>query len=654
MSTDPPADLSELDPAAQGALLRQLIGGALDAMVTIDDRGRVLEFNPAAESLFGYRRDKVLGRLLNELILPPEHREAHVAGLARYLETRRSKILGRRLELEALRADASRIPIELTVLPTRVGARTYFTAFLRDLSERKAREQELQRARDAAESSLAAQSAFLASMSHELRTPLTAIIGYADLLKRGLDRQPSERETWLGHVLRNADHLLTLLNDLLDLSKLEANELTLESAELNPVDLIKDVVGLTAPLAAKEGLEFSWECAPYLPRRIYADPLRLKQVLLNLLTNAIKYTPAGLVRLTAEPTSDGTGLLIAVEDTGIGIPAARLPTIFEPFKQAHGASAGRHKGTGLGLSIASRLTELLAGELSVRSEVGQGTTFTLRLPCEPADLVGLDELLGVQREPARSEALPRLAFAGVSVLVADDHPQIRGLLRILLEEQGALVSEAEDGQAALEAIEAAHAAGTPFRVALFDMEMPRLGGADAVRRLRASGDSLPVIALTAHAMRGDREACLAAGCDGYVSKPVSPRQLLAQLAEVLDLRAGPRLPAEPGETPARPPQVIQLDPRLVKLALEFREGLSPRLEALDRALAREDLHEVRRIAHTISGTAGSYGFAELGDQARNLDQALRSGLDLSQLKLPVQALRGALEQALEARVEGRG
>ncbi|HBP18759.1 MAG TPA: histidine kinase, partial [Planctomycetes bacterium] len=217
MSQDPPPDLSELDSAAQGALLRQLIGGSLDAMVTIDDGGRVLEFNPAAEALFGYRRDGVLGRPLSDLIVPPEHREAHSAGLARYLETRRSKILGRRLELEALRADASRIPIELTVLPTRVGQRTWFTAFVRDLSERKAREQELQRARDAAESSLAAQSAFLASMSHELRTPLTAIIGYADLLKRGLDRSREERGTWLGHVLRNADHLLTLLNDLLDL-----------------------------------------------------------------------------------------------------------------------------------------------------------------------------------------------------------------------------------------------------------------------------------------------------------------------------------------------------------------------------------------------------------------------------------------------------
>lgn len=631
-----------LTPADREALLARIVTASLDAIVTIDGRGRVVEFNPAAVALFGYRREQAIGTLLSELLVPHEHRAAHEAGRARYLATGESRILGHRVQLEALRANGTRVSVELEVIALPCAGEVYFTAFVRDVGARLEAQQAVLEARERSEASSEAKSRFLASMSHELRTPLTAIMGFADLLERG-SGSAAQRASWPREIQTHAQHLLALLNDLLDLSKLEADEVGLEPVEANVLVLVLEVVGLMGPLANKEGLDFHWECDPFLPRRVQLDPLRFKQILVNLLGNAIKFTPEGEVRLRIGTSRDGNELQVVVSDSGVGIPAERVEAIFERFVQAHGELAGRQRGTGLGLEISRRLATLLGGRLEVESEVGVGSSFTLSLPCRAADLVSLEELRA-ENEGRATRAFSRQALIGLRVLIADDHPSLRSLFRVLLEEQGAQVVEAEDGRAAVEAALAARAEGSPFHVACFDMQMPRLDGAGAVRELRQRGETLPVVALTAHSMEGDRSTCLAAGCDAYLSKPIRPELLIETIAELAG-RAQLRLP------PAReaPPGLeLRVDPRLLALAERFRASLPGLLGEVEAALAGGDAEGVRAHAHRLAGVAGSYGFTALGDQARAVDAALRSELSLSAIPLPLRGLCEALERASKA------
>lgn len=620
---------------------------SLDALVTIDAEGRVVEFNPAAERIFGHRRDAVLGQPLGDLIVPPELVEGHRAGLARYVATRESKILGQRIQLEAIRADGKRIPVELEVIPHVVDESLYFTAFVRDISQQVEAERLLQAARERAEASNQAKSEFLGSMSHELRTPLTAIVGFADLMVRG-SGDAQQRDRWPRQILRNAQHLLGLLNDLLDLSKLEAGEVSLDLAEINILTLVMETVGLMGPLAAKEGLDFLWECDPYLPRRVLADPLRVKQVLLNLLSNAIKFTPAGKVWLTVRLVGDGHGVELAVHDTGVGISPEDQAKVFDAFTQAHGEGAGRHAGSGLGLDISRRLTEMLGGTLELESEVGVGSVFRFVLPCDPTDLIDLAELRD-EGEIQATGPLPRLALAGLRILVVDDHASIRDLLEVLLQEQGAAVVSVEDGAAGLESIRAQAAEGSPFDLACVDVSMPGMSGTEVVTKLRAEGQTLPVIALTAHAMSGDRTTSLAAGYDAYLTKPIRPQLLTQTISELVRGRRGQ---AEAGrDLEEEQPEVLRVDPRFLKLAKSFQDSLAETEAELEAALEAQDAGRVGALAHRLSGVAATYGFRDLGNHARQLDQSLRAELTLDALPLPLANLRSSLRAARRARLE---
>jgi PAS domain S-box-containing protein len=636
-----------LTPTERQTLLRGLVRASLDALVTIDARGRVVEFNPAAERIFGHRRDAVLGQLLGELIVPPELAQAHKLGLARYVATRESRILGQRIQLEAIRADGKRIPVELEVIPHVVEENLYFTAFVRDISQQVEAEGLLLAARERAEASNRAKSEFLGSMSHELRTPLTAIVGFADLMVRG-SGDPQQRDRWPRQILRNAQHLLGLLNDLLDLSKLEAGEVSLELAEINILTLVMETVGLMAPLAAKEDLDFLWECDPCLPRRVLADPLRVKQVLLNLLSNAIKFTPAGKVWLTVRLVGDGHGVELAVHDTGVGISPEDQRRVFDAFTQAHGEGAGRHAGSGLGLDIARRLTEKLGGTLELESEVGVGSVFRFVLPCDPTDLVDLAELR-TEGEIQATGPLPRLALAGLRILVVDDHAAIRGLLEVLLEEQGASVLSAEDGVKGLELIRSQAAEGSAFDLACIDVSMPGMSGTEVVATLRKEGQALPTVALTAHAMSGDRTTSLAAGYDAYLTKPIRP-QLLTQT--IVDLVRGRRaLASDEREPQEAQPETLRVDPRFLELAKSFQDSLRESEVELAAALEAGSAQRVGALAHRLSGVAATYGFRDLGAHARQLDQSLRSELTLDALPLPLANFGNSLRAARRARLE---
>ena len=372
------------------------------------------------------------------------------------------------------------------------------------------------------------KSAFLANVSHEVRTPLTAIIGFTELALKDPGVVGTSRD-WLTKVRRNADHLLELLNDVLDLSKIEAGEMHIERIAVDPCELAVSVVDLVRPLAERKGLPIEVSIDQAVPRRIASDPLRLRQILTNLLSNAIKFTDEGGVSIAVCAVGDDR-IAVTVSDTGIGVAPDRLESIFEAFSQADESTTRRYGGTGLGLAVSRAMATLVGGELTVESSWGVGSSFTLSVP---ANTIGL---------PAVDPAAARLnggkgkvaddALAGQRVLVVDDVEDNRVLIEALLESRGARVVCVVDGRQGIDAALDARDAGRPFAVVLMDVQMPVLDGHDATRKLREVGYDGWIVSLSANAMAGDAERSLSAGCDRVLSKPIDGRRLIATCAEL--------------------------------------------------------------------------------------------------------------------------
>jgi signal transduction histidine kinase len=376
--------------------------------------------------------------------------------------------------------------------------------------------------RDEAQAASRAKSAFVANTSHEIRTPLTAILGYTELLLEDVDRpvERARRVEWLETIQRNGAYLGRVLNDVLDLSRIESGRLELESVSLDPAALLRDVHELMNVQAAGKGLALELEVAGELPPRIAGDPTRLRQVLVNLVGNAIRFTPHGRVRISAalQPWGDARCLAIEVIDSGIGLTEEQIGRIFEPFTQADASTTRTHGGTGLGLSIAAALVERMRGSLAVRSAPGRGSVFRVELPAAelPAE---------AGQEAASPE--PVVPRAGLRVLVAEDGPDNQRLIRLFLERLGCRVEIAPDGRSAVTRV---LDGPKDLDLVLMDLQMPLLDGYAAAHELRASGVTLPIVALTAHAMSEERERCLGAGCSDYLSKPIDRGALAACLA----------------------------------------------------------------------------------------------------------------------------
>jgi signal transduction histidine kinase/ActR/RegA family two-component response regulator len=403
-----------------------------------------------------------------------------------------------------------------------------------DVTDRRDADAELRAAREQAESANRAKSEFLANMSHEIRTPLTAILGCADALAPRLKEDDPKQ---MAEMIRNQGRLLMgILNDVLDLSKIEAGKLEIrrEPASLPPI--LSDVRGLMQGMADEKKLTLETVYETPIPERFETDPLRLRQVLINLVGNAIKFTVSGSVRLRVACDTSGpeATLSLAVEDTGIGISRERLAVIFEAFQQGDQGVARQVGGTGLGLTICQRLVHLLGGEIEVASEVRQGSRFTVRLPIGPSDRLSLHAPAEVERrdEAAATRARDSIELLLPSrVLIAEDTRSIQFMLQRMLAGLVNKVTVVANGREAIDELRRAREAGKPYHVVLMDMQMPMLDGFQATEQLRAEGWRTPIVALTAAAMAGDRDRCLAAGCDDYLPKPIEQQQLLAVLVK---------------------------------------------------------------------------------------------------------------------------
>ncbi len=400
---------------------------------------------------------------------------------------------------------------------------------LDDVTERRLMDQALAKARDDAEAASRAKSAFLANTSHELRTPLNGLVGLTRLARQP-DLDDAQRRHYLEQISDSAETLATIINDILDLSKIEAGKLHIETLAFDLHGLLQSLQRAHGTLAQARGLEFALDIAPDVPRYVLGDPVRVRQILANYLSNALKFTADGTVRLLAH-TAGPQRVRFEVHDTGPGIAPAMQPMLFRPFTQADQSTTRRYGGTGLGLSICRELASMMGGEVGVDSWLGQGSRFWAELPLPEADAQEVHSGFG-----GLDEGSP---LAGARVLMVEDNPVNMMIGVALLEQWGVKVAQAVTGREAIAAVEDAVARGHPFDAVLMDVQMPEMSGHEATRILRETHDArtLPIIALTAAALVSEREQALAAGMNDFLTKPIDAQRLRQTLLAVLERRA---------------------------------------------------------------------------------------------------------------------
>jgi PAS domain S-box-containing protein len=504
---------------------RTYINSSPTGVFVANAKGRLLEVNPAACAMLGYTKEELLKKSVKD-VLTADEAKSMMADCYAMLRTgvdvnRECRIVCKDGSLAFMSVHAARLSADRGI------------GFCVDITERKRAEMEARKAELAAEAASRAKSEFLANMSHEIRTPMTAILGFADILLGSPSQEEIAESAKV--IKRNGEHLLDIINDILDLSKIESGKHELAKIICSPAQIVADVVSTMKIRAEAKGLALTYDIRDDVPNRILTDPARLRGILVNLIGNAVKFTEIGSVRVVVHSLFYGREPRVRfnVVDTGIGMSAEQIGRLFQPFSQADGSVNRRFGGTGLGLAISKRLAALLGGDITVRSVPGEGSTFSLTITAGSIDTTAPVQHVAPETDAAVHAAgeLPRLYCR---VLLVEDGPDNQRLISHMLRKAGANVTVAENGRVAVDAALKARQIGTPFDVVLMDMQMPIMDGYEATRALRNAGYSEPIIALTAHAMREDRQKCLDVGCDAYVSKPIDRASLLQTVARQVE------------------------------------------------------------------------------------------------------------------------
>ncbi|EAQ79968.1 PAS domain-containing hybrid sensor histidine kinase/response regulator [Blastopirellula marina] len=606
---------------------------ARQSVIIADKFGRIEWVNDAFTQLTGYALPEIIGQKPGTLLQGPETDPSTAAYIGERLRSRE------RVSVEIVNYSKSSekywIALEIEPVFDEQHRLIQFIATQTNVTHRKKHEAELRRAKETAEAANAAKSEFLANMSHEIRTPLNGLLGFTDLLLRGAANDPQKRDEYLQIIRTSGRNLLDVINDLLDLSKIEAGKLETESLPCDPQAVVAEVVSILRVKADEKALRLTCDWSGEVPPQIVTDSVRLRQLLTNLIGNAIKFTQFGSVSIDAGWHAPLQQLTFVIRDTGIGIPEEKLDLIFDPFTQADATTTRRFGGTGLGLAICRRIARLLGGDVSVESEIGAGSTFTVTIAAPLYDAPPTLDGKQAGEITARKKAPPNgsLQFAGVRVLVAEDGPINRLLVENMLAPLGFELTFVEDGQMALQRFEESR-----FDVILMDMQMPVLDGYAASERLRATGCEVPIIAMTAHAMASDRRKCLDSGCNDYISKPVMLEQMLAIIESNLPAAAAldqpllsptiepPSENAAPSPTSDLPlvsdvlPSLATLAPVVDRFVMTLPDSLSEILEAAENA----DWAKVEILAHRLRGASGGCGFHSLYEIASTMEESARS------------------------------
>ncbi len=509
--------------------LRNITDSAKDAIIMMDSRGAISYWNPAAEHIFGYSAEEVMGKDLHELLAPKRYLSAHRAALPEFQRTGRGDAVGTTRDLHARCKDGQEIPVALSLSAVWQDGTWHAVGVIRDVTAQKQAEAAMQEAQKAAEAANQAKSDFLATMSHEIRTPMNAITGMAELL--GETTLTPEQERYVGIFKNAGENLLMIINDILDLSKIEAGRIDIESIGFNLAELIEKTCQVMAMRASQKGLEFISRIFPDVPVDVVGDPVRLRQIIVNLLSNAIKFTEHGevVLEVTNEipQTKDGrVYLTFSVRDSGIGISPDKLDAIFDKFTQADSSTTRKYGGTGLGLPISRRLVQLMGGDLGVESEPGKGTRFFFTIP--------LPVYTGQKNKKAadkKVEIQDSETATPLNILLVDDSEDNRLLVRSFLKKYPYTIEAAENGLIAFELFRKGK-----YNLVLMDMQMPVMDGYTAMRQIRAwekenGSERTPIVALTAYALEEEMRKSIEAGCDAHITKPIKKEVLLRTIHE---------------------------------------------------------------------------------------------------------------------------
>ena len=511
--------------------LQTIMDSVIDGIITIDEGGIIESINPAAERIFGYKTEQLIGKNVT-LIMPESFRVAHEDGRRRAKETGELRIIGQYLEVEGLKKDGLIFPLAIAINRMKLQDRYVFTGILRDITNQKQKELELVQAKDEAERANHAKSDFLSSMSHELRTPMNAILGFSQLLTSNTTHPMSATQKIQAREILNAgEHLMDLINGVLDLSEIESGSLSLSIENLNIADLVEDTLSLIAPLAEKKSIQIYNETKGRSDVWVLGDPVRLKQVLLNLFSNAIKYTDdQGKVTLSLSEPQKGM-MSLTVTDTGIGIPAEKMGSMFKPFNRL-GAEYTEVEGTGMGLCITKRLIIMMNGTIAVESTLGKGSAFSIQIPeGNNQDHLSPEKVSACQSEREKINATVH------KVLYVEDNPaNLRLVEQIFVARDDIELLSAPEAKLGIE-IARHHRP----KLILLDINLPEIDGFTALKYLKTFKEtrSIPVIAISANASQADIDKALGAGFEAYVTKPIKVDIFIQTIDRILHTSSQP-------------------------------------------------------------------------------------------------------------------
>ncbi|BDS10737.1 PAS domain-containing hybrid sensor histidine kinase/response regulator [Aureispira anguillae] len=606
--------------------LQLILNTSLDAIFTIDETGKIIDWNPNAEKIFGYSSTEVIGRVLNNLIVPNAKAIKSKKEIALFMKMEQPPPLNQRIELTAIRKTGEEFPIELTMSPIKIQNQYFFSAFCRDITIRKKSEQALINAKKAAEQARNVERQFLAHMSHEIRTPMNAVIGMTYLLQRS---QPTaEQKDYIQALKFSADSLMGIISDILDLSKIEAGEIELEYRPFSLHSLLESLYRSYQFRLQEKNISIKINIDKNIKHQVIGDKTRMGQILSNLLSNASKFTSEGSIGITAlleKSEGDTCWIKFQVSDTGIGISKENLGIIFSSFKQATVNTHREFGGTGLGLSIVKQLVELQNGTIKVKSELGKGTVFEVLLPFKYSELLNTDI-----KKSKSTNGQTIDSFKELTILIAEDNLINQKLITSIFTQWGIDFDLANNG---LEAVE--YARTKQYDMIFMDLNMPIMNGYEATVKIKKDPLNLnfhtPIVTLTAAALHEERKRMFEAGVYDFITKPFSPQQLQRTIISCLD-QSVPFEKTQLAPPPVDPIQEEELydlshlntfsqgNPQFVIDMVQLFLKQNPQnISILNQALDRGDWDKAQDLAHQLKSTLGTLGMSKQQKIAKQIE-----------------------------------